>query len=154
MLLRSVRNAGYKTMPQASSFPVMKNTMLPAGTFDNKVAFITGGGTGLGKGMATHLSSLGATVAITGRRESVLKATADEITEKTGNQVVFAPCDVRDAAAVKVSKNKYSHVYEIIKGKKYFHIYEFSGSSAVRRRPSQCPRHCDQQCSGQLYFPY
>jgi len=101
MFLRSVRNASYKTMPQASSFPVMKNTMLPAGTFDNKVAFITGGGTGLGKGMATHLSSLGATVAITGRRESVLKATADEISEKTGNQVVFAPCDVRDAAAVK-----------------------------------------------------
>ena len=105
MFLRSIRKAGYKTMPQAASFPVMKNTMLPPGTFDNKVAFITGGGTGLGKGMATHLSSLGATVAITGRREAVLKATAEEITEKTGNQVVFAPCDVRDAAAVKVPFN-------------------------------------------------
>ena len=147
MFLRSVRNATYKTMPQASSFPVMKNTMLPAGTFDNKVAFITGGGTGLGKGMATKLSSLGATVAITGRRESVLKATADEISEQTGNQVVFAPCDVRDAAAVKVFIKSF-HVYEINKKKKYFHIYEFSGSSAVRRRSSQCPRHCDQQCSG------
>ena len=30
---------------------------------------VTGGGTGLGKGMATALSKLGATVAITGRRE-------------------------------------------------------------------------------------
>ena len=34
---------------------------------------VTGGGTGLGKGMATNLSKLGATVAITGRREVFLK---------------------------------------------------------------------------------
>lgn len=77
--------------------------MLPSGTFDGKVAFITGGGTGLGKGMATTLSQLGATVAITGRRENVLRATADEITAQTGNKVLISQCDVRDAANVKES---------------------------------------------------
>ena len=41
--------------------------MLPAGTFNGKTAFITGGGTGLGKGMATTLSKLGAQVVITSR---------------------------------------------------------------------------------------
>lgn len=62
---------------------------------------VTGGGTGLGKGMATALSKLGATVAITGRRENVLKETAAEISGLTGNLVIYSPCDVRDAVAVK-----------------------------------------------------
>ena len=41
--------------------------MLPPGTFAGKVAFITGGGTGLGKGIAQVLSSLGARVIIASR---------------------------------------------------------------------------------------
>ena len=53
--------------------------------------------------MATALSQLGATVAITGRRENVLRATADEITAQTGNKVLISQCDVRDAANVKES---------------------------------------------------
>ena len=42
--------------------------MLPPGSFDGKVVFISGGGTGLGKGMATKFSQLGARVAIASRR--------------------------------------------------------------------------------------
>ncbi|CAG7700212.1 unnamed protein product, partial [Allacma fusca] len=38
--------------PQAKYFPVIKSPMLPPGTFKGRTAFITGGGTGLGKGMA------------------------------------------------------------------------------------------------------
>ena len=54
-------------LPQAKYFPTKKTTMLPKDTFDRKVAFITGGGTGLGKSMATMLSGLGAKVAISSR---------------------------------------------------------------------------------------
>ena len=41
--------------------------MFPPGTFNNKTAFITGGGTGLGKCMASVLSELGAQVMIVSR---------------------------------------------------------------------------------------
>jgi len=47
--------------------------MLPAGTLKGKVAFVTGGGTGLGKAMTTMLASLGASVAIASRRKEVLE---------------------------------------------------------------------------------
>ncbi|MGZ4733136.1 MAG: SDR family NAD(P)-dependent oxidoreductase, partial [Terriglobales bacterium] len=42
----------------------------------NKRILITGGGTGLGKGMAKRFLELGATVHICGRREEVLEQTA------------------------------------------------------------------------------
>ena len=48
-------------------FTALKSTMLPPGSFQGKVAFVTGGGTGLGKGMVAKLSELGASVAICGR---------------------------------------------------------------------------------------
>ena len=52
---------------QAKYFPVQSSPMLPKGSFDGKVAFVTGGGTGLGRAMATMLSELGAQVAICSR---------------------------------------------------------------------------------------
>ena len=45
----------------------------------SKRILITGGGTGLGKGMATRFLELGATVHICGRREEVLNSTAAEL---------------------------------------------------------------------------
>jgi len=44
----------------------------------NKVALITGGGTGVGKATALLFAKEGASVLITGRREQVLKEVADE----------------------------------------------------------------------------
>ena len=41
--------------------------MLPKGSYDNRTVLITGGGTGLGKGMALKFSELGANVAIAAR---------------------------------------------------------------------------------------
>lgn len=81
--------------PNAKHFPAIKTPMLPADTFKGRVAYITGGGTGLGKDMARTLSALGAKVFITSRREEVLKQAAEEISSITGNQVSYFPADVR-----------------------------------------------------------
>ncbi len=63
-----------------------------------KRILITGGGTGLGKGMARRFLELGATVYICGRREEVLKQTAAEL---SANGTIHAvPCDVRNLEAV------------------------------------------------------
>ena len=64
----------------------------------HKRILITGGGTGLGKGMASRFLELGATVYICGRREEVLKATADEL--RTKGRIRAIPCDVRSLEAV------------------------------------------------------
>lgn len=65
-----------------------------------KRILITGGGTGLGKSMAQHLLELGAEVAICGRRADVLAATAAELQEATGGNVITHDLDIRDADAV------------------------------------------------------
>ncbi|NXS97477.1 DECR protein, partial [Jacana jacana] len=95
-VLRQESNA-----PQAAFFSPLQKVMLPPNTFQGKVAFITGGGTGLGKGMTTALSSLGATCVIASRKLDVLKGTAEEISSKTGNKVHAVQCDVRDPTSVK-----------------------------------------------------
>src|SRR5579862_808420 len=65
---------------------------------NSKRILITGGGTGLGKGMAGRFLELGATVYICGRREDVLKATAAELAPK--GTIRALPCDVRDLESV------------------------------------------------------
>jgi len=64
----------------------------------NKRILITGGGTGLGKGMAERFLELGATVYICGRREEVLKQTAGELSIK--GRIHALVCDVRNLDAV------------------------------------------------------
>jgi NAD(P)-dependent dehydrogenase (short-subunit alcohol dehydrogenase family) len=64
----------------------------------NKRILITGGGTGLGKGMAERFLELGATVHICGRREEVLEQTAAELSPK--GTIHAIPCDVRSLDAV------------------------------------------------------
>lgn len=61
--------------------------MLPNGTFNNKLAYITGGGTGLGKSMAIMLSKLGANVIIVSRKQEVLEKAVKEIETITGKRV-------------------------------------------------------------------
>lgn len=47
------------------------------GKLDNKVAIVTGGGTGIGAAIALRYAKEGANVVIVGRRESILKETAN-----------------------------------------------------------------------------
>lgn len=72
--------------------------MFKSDLLHSKRILITGGGTGLGKGMASRFLELGASVYICGRREEVLKATATELKSKGAIHPV--PCDVRHLEAV------------------------------------------------------
>ena len=59
-----------------------------------KVAIITGGSEGIGKGIALRLCEEGAKVSICGRREDVLTNTAEEIRAQTGGEVLTVRADV------------------------------------------------------------
>jgi len=66
----------------------------------HKRILITGGGTGLGKGMAQRFLELGAAVYICGRREEVLQQTAVELSAATKGTIHAVSCDVRNLDAV------------------------------------------------------
>lgn len=72
--------------------------MFQKNLLQKKRILITGGGTGLGKGMAARFLDLGATVYICGRREEVIKTTASELSPK--GPVHALPCDVRSLESV------------------------------------------------------
>jgi len=61
----------------------------------NKRILVTGGGTGLGKEMASHYAQHGADLYICGRRENVLKETATEIEDKYNVNVKYETMDIR-----------------------------------------------------------
>ncbi len=59
-----------------------------------KVALVTGGGTGIGFGIARCLASAGADVLLTSRHEDEARATAQEIADGFGHRVVAVGADV------------------------------------------------------------
>jgi NAD(P)-dependent dehydrogenase (short-subunit alcohol dehydrogenase family) len=63
---------------------------------EKKVALITGGGSGLGKAMATKFAANGVTTLIVGRQEEKLKVAMQEIGENCHAMV----CDVTNLAAI------------------------------------------------------
>ena len=65
-----------------------------------KRILITGGGTGLGKGMARRFLELGATVYICGRRQEVLSETEAELGRVAKARIKPLPCDVRNSSTV------------------------------------------------------
>jgi 2-deoxy-D-gluconate 3-dehydrogenase len=67
--------------------------MLDKFSLQGKSGIVTGGGTGLGKGMATAVVQAGAEVLIVGRRKEVLEKTAKEL-RQFGGPVVPFPADL------------------------------------------------------------
>jgi len=65
-----------------------------------KRVLITGGGTGIGKGLARHLVAHGAEAHIWGRRAQVLEEAAAEINQEFGEKVHYQAVDIRSFEAV------------------------------------------------------
>ena len=61
-----------------------------------KVAVVTGGSEGIGKGAALSLAAEGAEVIICARRPDVLERAADEVRRATGAKVTAVTCDVTE----------------------------------------------------------
>ena len=67
---------------------------------NNKIAIITGAGSGIGKAVALAFLNDGYSVALAGRRQDALESTIKEA-GKAGSGAIAVPTDVSDAAAVK-----------------------------------------------------
>lgn len=72
---------------------------LPDGTYDGQVVAVTGGGTGLGKGMAIEFARLGAKIAVLSRKPEHLEAGLAAMRE-VGAEAIAVACDVRNAEAI------------------------------------------------------
>jgi len=68
-------------------------------TLSNKIAWITGAGSGIGLGAAQALAQAGATVVMSGRRGEVLEREAAKIL-RAGGRVEIEPLDVSEQPAV------------------------------------------------------
>jgi NAD(P)-dependent dehydrogenase (short-subunit alcohol dehydrogenase family) len=69
------------------------------GRLEGKVVLVTGGGRGIGKGIARGMVAEGASVAIASRQSQTLEQTAAELTAG-GASVLAVPADVADEAQV------------------------------------------------------
>ena len=80
----------------------------------NKTIIITGGGTGLGKSMATRFGELGANLVLTSRKQEVLDDSARDINNKTGAEILTVPTDIRHSdqvtAMVKKAMDKFGKI--------------------------------------------
>jgi NAD(P)-dependent dehydrogenase (short-subunit alcohol dehydrogenase family) len=75
--------------------PDLGAAALPAGTFDDAVVLVTGGGTGLGKAVAIEFARLGARIAVVSRKEEHLEAAREALTE-SGAESFVTTCDIRE----------------------------------------------------------
>jgi len=79
--------------------PAPGATALVPGTYDGVTVVVTGGGTGLGKAIASEFARLGANLAVLSRKPEHLEAARDAITA-IGAPVEVVECDIRDADSI------------------------------------------------------
>jgi NAD(P)-dependent dehydrogenase (short-subunit alcohol dehydrogenase family) len=76
--------------------------MLASDSFSSRTVFVTGAGTGIGRGFALRAAALGARVVLAGRRESLLRETASAIAAQ-GGSALACPLDIRKPDAVEAA---------------------------------------------------
>ena len=79
--------------------PAAGATALVPGTYEGVTVVVTGGGTGLGKAIASEFARLGANLAILSRKPEHLDAARDAITA-IGAEAECIECDIRDADSI------------------------------------------------------
>lgn len=87
-------------MPTPASSPNPLDVFRPD-AMAGHVVLVTGGGTGICRGIAAAYARLGADVAIVSRKQDVLDATARELSSAAGRDVIGIAADVRDPDAIK-----------------------------------------------------
>ena len=75
--------------------PPVGATALRPGTYDGVAVIVTGGGTGLGKAIASEFARLGASIVITSRKDEHLDAGRDAM-QALGAPVLTVTCDIRE----------------------------------------------------------
>ncbi|CAB3927518.1 SDR family oxidoreductase [Achromobacter anxifer] len=76
------------------------------GLYEGKTIVVTGGGSGLGRCTAHELASLGASLALVGRKPDKLQAAHDEILRiypEAAGRISLHVCDIRDEAGVRAT---------------------------------------------------
>ena len=84
------------------------------------VALVTGGGTGICRGIAAAYARLGANVCIVSRKQEVLDHAARELHAETGREVLGVAADVRDpdaiARAIKATVERFGKLDTLVNG--------------------------------------
>ena len=105
------------TLPTVRTGPL---AAFEANLLSGHVALVTGGGTGICRGIAQALAQFGADVCLVGRKADVLAQTAAEMSAATGREIFFVPCDVRQpdvvADAIAQTVAKFGHLDTVVNG--------------------------------------
>ena len=98
--------------PGLPSPPPAGETALRPGTFDGQTVLVTGGGTGLGKAIASEFARLGAAIVIASRSSEHLEAGRAAM-ENLGAEVATAVCDIRDPESVATAFDAAEAAFEL-----------------------------------------